>query len=111
VLPQPAQRRGAIGERLEDRDRLFAQRAHHHAERGAARGADALYELVAWEAIEFAYDYSVRAPVQTITTSWDEAVIAAVSRRKAKSSARETGRAPPPTEARQAQSSAARKLS
>ena len=54
-----------------------------HAERGAARGADALYELVAWEAIEFAYDYSVRAPVQTITTSWDEAVIAAVSRRKA----------------------------
>jgi hypothetical protein len=54
-----------------------------HAERGAARGADALYELVAWEAVEFAYDYSVRAPVHTITSSWDEAVIAAVSRRKA----------------------------
>jgi hypothetical protein len=54
-----------------------------HAERGTARGADALYELAAWEAIEFAYDYSVRAPVQTITTPWDEAVIAAVSRRKA----------------------------
>jgi hypothetical protein len=54
-----------------------------HAERGAARGADALYELVAWEAVEFAYDYSVRAPVHTITTSWDEAVIAAVARRKA----------------------------
>lgn len=53
------------------------------AERGAARGADALYELVSWEAVEFAYDYSVRAPVQTITTSWDEAIIAAVSRRKA----------------------------
>jgi hypothetical protein len=54
-----------------------------HAERGASRGAEALYEIVAWEAIEFAYDYSVRAPVHTITTSWDEAVIAAVSRRKA----------------------------
>lgn len=54
-----------------------------HAERGAARGADALFEIVPWEAIEFAYDYSVRAPVETITASWDEAVIAAVSRRKA----------------------------
>jgi hypothetical protein len=56
-----------------------------HAERGAARGADALFELVPWETVEFAYDYTVRAPVQTITTSWDEAVIAAVSRRKAQS--------------------------
>ncbi len=36
-----------------------------HAERGTARGAEALYELVPWEAVEFAYDYSVRAPVQT----------------------------------------------
>lgn len=54
-----------------------------HAERGAARGADALYELVLWEAVEFAYDYAVRAPVQTITTTWDEAVISAVSQRKA----------------------------
>ncbi len=54
-----------------------------HAERGAARGADALYELVPWEAIEFAYDYSVRAPVETIHTSWHEAIIAAVARRKA----------------------------
>ena len=54
-----------------------------HAERGAARGADALYEIAVWEAIEFAYDYAVRAPVHTITTSWDEAVIAAVARRKA----------------------------
>jgi hypothetical protein len=53
-----------------------------HAERGAARGADALYEIAAWEAVEFAYDYSVRAPVQTIHTAWHEAVIAAVSRRR-----------------------------
>ncbi|CAN5794582.1 hypothetical protein BH20VER1_BH20VER1_00280 [soil metagenome] len=54
-----------------------------HAERGPARGADALYEIVHWEAVEFAYDYTVRAPVQTITTSWDEAIISAVARRKA----------------------------
>ena len=53
-----------------------------HAERGAARGADALYEIVPWEAVEFAYDYSVRAPAETISTPWDEAVIAAVARRK-----------------------------
>ena len=72
-----------------------------HAERGAARGADALYEVVAWQAVEFAYDYSVRAPVQTITTSWDEAVIAAVSRRKAEvvgAASKPTG-APPPSPA------------
>jgi hypothetical protein len=54
-----------------------------HAERGAARGAEALYEIIPWEAVEFAYDYSIRAPVQTIQTSWHEAVIAAVTRRKA----------------------------
>lgn len=54
-----------------------------HAERGAARGTEALDEIVPWEAVEFAYDYSVRAPLQTITAPWDETVIAAVARRKA----------------------------
>jgi hypothetical protein len=54
-----------------------------HAERGAARGAEALFEIVPWDGVEFAYDYSVRAPVQTITTPWDEAIIGAVNRRKA----------------------------
>jgi hypothetical protein len=54
-----------------------------HAERGAARGADALYEIVPWEAVEFAYDYSIRAPVETIRAAWHEAVIAAVGRHKA----------------------------
>ena len=53
-----------------------------HAERGTARGIDALYELVSWEAVEFAYDYVVRAPVVTISVPWDEAIITAVSRRK-----------------------------
>lgn len=65
-----------------------------HAERGTARGAEALYELVPWEAVEFAYDYSVRAPVQTIQTPWHEALVAAVARRKAQT----VGRGPSATE-------------
>lgn len=65
-----------------------------HAERGAARGRDALYELVPWEAVEFAYDYAVRAPVTTVQIPWDEAVIAAIERRKAQS----VGHAPAATE-------------
>ncbi|MFN2507839.1 MAG: DUF4388 domain-containing protein [Chthoniobacterales bacterium] len=56
-----------------------------HAERGAARGADALCEIVPWSAVEFAYDYTVRAAVQTITTAWDEAVIGAIGKIKAQS--------------------------
>jgi hypothetical protein len=54
-----------------------------HAERGPARGADALFEIAEWEAIEFAYDMYVRAPAETIKEPWDEAVVAAVNRRKA----------------------------
>ena len=54
-----------------------------HAERGTARGADALYEIAEWEAVEFAYDMYVRAPAETIKGPWDEAIVAAVSRRKA----------------------------
>jgi hypothetical protein len=53
-----------------------------HAERGALRDAEALYEIGAWEAIEFAYDQYVRAPAETITTRWDELLVAAVTRRK-----------------------------
>ena len=53
-----------------------------HAETTAARGQDALFEMVAWEFIEFAYDRSVRPPVETITTPWDEMLIKAVARNK-----------------------------
>ncbi|MBA2433344.1 MAG: DUF4388 domain-containing protein, partial [Chthoniobacterales bacterium] len=63
-----------------------------HAERGPARGAEALYEIVPWEAVEFAYDYAVRAPVSTITVRWDEAIVSAVSRRKSQA----VGAAAPP---------------
>ncbi len=37
-----------------------------HAESGAARGIDALAEIATWDAAEFAYDYAMRAPVETI---------------------------------------------
>src|SRR3954454_2490131 len=56
-----------------------------HAERGAMRDADALYEIASWEAIEFAYDQYVRAPAETIRSSWDEVLVAAVARRKGQS--------------------------
>src|SRR3712207_1716213 len=72
-----------------------------HAERGAARGVDALHELVGWEAVEFAYDYSVRAPVRTISLEWHEALIAAVEGRKAQAigAAVPAANAPAPHEA------------
>ncbi len=53
-----------------------------HAERGAARDGEALHEIAAWEAVEFAYDQYVRAPAETIAARWDEVLIAAVTRRK-----------------------------
>ena len=62
-----------------------------HAERGTARGAEAIYEIVPWEAVEFAYDETVRAPIPSINTPWDQTVIAAVARRKSLT----VGAAPP----------------
>lgn len=55
------------------------------AECGSARGADALDEISGWAAVEFAYDYAVRAAAATITLRWDEALSAAISRRHAAS--------------------------
>ena len=51
-----------------------------HAEAGAARGADALAEITTWNAVEFAYDYTMRAPADTIGEPWDEAVNAAITK-------------------------------
>jgi uncharacterized protein DUF4388 len=53
-----------------------------HAEATATRGQDALSEMVAWEFIEFAYDRSVRPPVETITAPWNELLIEAVASNK-----------------------------
>jgi len=53
-----------------------------HAETTAARGRDALVEMVSWELIEFAYERSVRPPLETITTAWDDLMIDAVTDQK-----------------------------
>jgi hypothetical protein len=53
-----------------------------HAETTAGRGKDALLEMLSWEFVEFAYDGSVRPPVETILSSWDGVLIEAVARHK-----------------------------
>lgn len=53
-----------------------------HAETIAARGTNALFEMVEWEYVEFAYDRGVRASVETIAAPWDEALIEAVTLHK-----------------------------
>ena len=50
-----------------------------HAETTTACGRDALFEMVSWELIEFAYERSVRPPLETITTAWDDLMIDAVA--------------------------------
>jgi hypothetical protein len=46
-----------------------------HAETNTARGRDALREILKWKFVEFAYERSVRAPLETIRESWDEVLI------------------------------------
>jgi len=53
-----------------------------HAETTACRGKDALLEMINWEFVEFAYDGSVRPPVETIHSPWDGTLIEAVARHK-----------------------------
>ena len=60
-----------------------------HAETTAGRGKEALIEIVDWQYVEFAYDRTVRPPVETITLPWDELLIEAVERHKQSKAARE----------------------
>jgi hypothetical protein len=53
-----------------------------HAETTTARGRDALFEIVSWNYVEFAYERTVRPPLETITSEWDEMLIAAVRSEK-----------------------------
>ena len=53
-----------------------------HAETTGARGQDALRETVGWEFVEFAYDKTVRPPVETVTVPWDELLIEAAGARE-----------------------------
>jgi hypothetical protein len=59
-----------------------------HAETTAARGQDALFEMVSWGFIEFAYDRNARPPVETITTPWDEMLIEAIARNREQNATR-----------------------
>jgi hypothetical protein len=45
-----------------------------HAETLANQGQQALFEIIGWGLIEFAYDSSVRPPVESITVPWDAAL-------------------------------------
>lgn len=53
-----------------------------HAETAARRGQDALSEIVGWQLVEFAYDKTVRPPVETIQSPWAETLIEAITRQK-----------------------------
>jgi hypothetical protein len=53
-----------------------------HAETTANRGQAALFDIVDWEFVEFAYDRTVRPPVETIDKKWDEALLDAIERNK-----------------------------
>jgi len=46
-----------------------------HAETTMARGRDALAEIVQWKFVEFAYERSVRPPLETISNEWHEILI------------------------------------
>ena len=46
-----------------------------HAETSSNQGQSALVEMIGWGRVEFAYDGSVRAAVETITVSWNAALI------------------------------------
>jgi hypothetical protein len=77
-------RSGAIQMVKEERSGFLFLRGGRliHAETSAARGPDALFELVGWGYVEFAYDRTVRPPVETITAPWDEALIEAFTLHK-----------------------------
>ncbi len=76
-----AQRSGAIQLVKESQNGLVFLRDGQllHAETSANRGIDALFEMIEWQYVEFAYDPSVDAPEKTITVPWDKAMIEAVT--------------------------------
>jgi hypothetical protein len=53
-----------------------------HAETTVARGRDALEEIVNWKLVEFAYERSVRPPLETMTDPWDEILIDLINAEK-----------------------------
>jgi CheY-like chemotaxis protein len=57
-----------------------------HAETTTARGRDALLEMVSWKSIEFAYEHSVRPPLETITAAWPDILIDVITTLKQENS-------------------------
>jgi CheY-like chemotaxis protein len=57
-----------------------------HAETTHARGRDALVEMASWKFIEFAYERSVRPPLETIKAPWDEVLIEVAAGQKSEDS-------------------------
>jgi hypothetical protein len=53
-----------------------------HGETAGGRGKGAIDEIVDWQYVEFAYDRTVRPPVETITQPWEALLVAAVERHK-----------------------------
>ena len=53
-----------------------------HAETTLAYGRDALFEIVSWEFVEFAYERSVHPPLETITEPWEDVLIDVVTAQK-----------------------------
>jgi hypothetical protein len=72
-----SRRSGALQLVKENRSGILflKQGAIVHAETTGARGRDAFLEIAGWKRIEFAYDRTVRPPVETITETWYEMLI------------------------------------
>jgi len=49
-----------------------------HAEAEGLRGPAALFEIMRWNYVEFAYDSSLRPVAETISEPWDKVLIEAV---------------------------------
>jgi DNA-binding response OmpR family regulator len=80
-----SQRSGALQLVKQDRSGILFLRhgAVVHAETTARRGRDAFWEIASWDQIEFAYDRSVRPPVETINESWDKMLMEFLDQQKA----------------------------
>jgi hypothetical protein len=72
-----SRRSGAVQIVKENRSGILFLRhgAVVHAETTGRRGRDAFMEIAGWKHVEFAYDRSVRPPVETIKETWDQMLI------------------------------------
>ena len=78
-------RSGAVQMVKENRSGILFLRhgALVHAETPSRRGREAFIEIAEWKEVEFAYDRTVRPPVETITENWDAMLIDFLERKKA----------------------------